>query len=95
VPGREAELIAYEDTVLALLSRYGARLVSRVRRVDDEGPFEVHVIEMPDEAALDVYLADPARVALAATREAAIERTNIVRVSLVDDATPNRESTSE
>jgi uncharacterized protein (DUF1330 family) len=94
VPGREPELIAYEDTVLALLPRYGARLVSRVRRLDDEGPFEVHVIEVPDEAALDAYLADPARVALAATRQAAIERTDIVRVSLVDAATPSGDPTS-
>lgn len=87
-PGREAELISYEDTVLALLPRYGARVVSRVRRTGEgDGPLEVHVIEMPDEAALEGYLADPARVALSATREAVIERTDVIRVSLVDGAT--------
>jgi uncharacterized protein (DUF1330 family) len=96
VPGREAELSAYEDTVLALLPRYGARVVSRVRRIgDQDGPLEVQVIELPDEAALEAYLADPARVTLAATHRAVIERTEVIRVSLVDAATPSGNSTRE
>jgi uncharacterized protein (DUF1330 family) len=96
VPGRETELSAYEDTVLALLPRYGARVVSRVRRIgDEEGPLEVQVIELPDEAALEAYLVDPTRVALATTHRAVIERTDVIRVSLVDAATPSGTSTKE
>ena len=83
-PGREADLISYEDTVLALLPAHGGRVVSRVRRIDDEdGPLEVQVIDLPDEAALEAYLADPGRVALAETHEAVIARTEVIRVATV------------
>jgi uncharacterized protein (DUF1330 family) len=85
VPGQEADLIAYEDQVLALIPAHGGRVVSRVRRIDGEpGPLEVHLIHLPDDAALESYLADPARLALADTREAVVERTELIRVSTVD-----------
>jgi hypothetical protein len=84
VPGREADLIAYEDAVLALMPRHGGRVVSRVRRVDGEpGPFEVQLIHLPDDAALESYLSDPVRVALAETHRAVVERTEVIRVSTV------------
>jgi uncharacterized protein (DUF1330 family) len=85
VPGREADLIAYEDAVLALMPAHGGRVVSRVRRIDGEsGPLEVHLIHLPNDAALEAYLADPVRVALADTRQAVVERTELIRVSTVD-----------
>ncbi|MFT4084471.1 MAG: hypothetical protein QM638_17980 [Nocardioides sp.] len=84
-PGQDEALSAYEDGVLALLGDHGARLVSRVRRVDGSaGPVEVQVIELPDEAALDSYLADPRRTANAAVRDAVIDRTEIMRVRSVE-----------
>ena len=81
VPGAEAELVAYEDHVLGLLPAHGARVRSRVRRAEPgEGPYEVHVLEFPDEHAFDAYMADPARVARADQRDRAISRTEVLRV---------------
>lgn len=84
VPGREADLIAYEDAVLALMPAHGGRVVSRVRRIDGEpGPLEVQLIDLPGDAALESYLADPARLALSDTRLAVVDRTEVIRVSTV------------
>jgi hypothetical protein len=80
-PGHEQLLVEYEDAVLALLPTYGCRVVERVRRTDDtDGPFEVQIIEYPDEEAVAAYMVDPARLALAETHARAIERTQVVRV---------------
>lgn len=88
VPGRERDLVDYEDRVLTLLPRHGGRLLQRVRRREgDGGPYEVHVIEFPSQSALDGYLADPDRVALGALRDAAIARTELVPVEVVTRAT--------
>lgn len=84
VPGGARRLAEYEDRVLALLPAHGARLLSRVRAEDPESePLEVHVIEFPTEAALEDYLADPAREALRELRDAAIATTEILRVRVV------------
>lgn len=79
VPGRHDEVEAYEDAVLALLSRYGGRVVTRVRRrdPDEEGPLEVQVIELPDTDALEGFLLDPDRAAMSATRDRCIARTEM------------------
>jgi len=82
--GQEQALIDYEDAVLALLPTYGCRVISRVRRTDDtDGPFEVQIIEYPDDAAIAAYMVDPVRVALADIHAAAIERTVVTRVAVV------------
>lgn len=79
-PGHEQELIAYEDTVLALIPAHGGRVLSRVRRTDSsDGPFETQVIEMPSDEAIAAYMIDPVRVALADTHARAIARTDVVR----------------
>ena len=71
----------YEDAVLALLPTYGCRVIERVRRTDDtDGPFEVQIIEYPDEEAIAAYMIDPARLALADSHARAVERTQVVRV---------------
>lgn len=81
-PGQEDSLSAYEDGVLRLLADHGARVVSRVRRIEDgEGPAEVQVIELPGEDALAAYMSDPRRTRHADVREAAIERTEMMRVT--------------
>jgi uncharacterized protein (DUF1330 family) len=79
--GRQELLSDYEDTVLALIPDYGGTVRSRVRRIDDnEGPYEVQVIDLPSEDAIEAYLQDPARLALAATHRQAIARTELIRV---------------
>ena len=83
-PGCEPALAEYEDRVLALLPAHGARVVERLRVAEPgDGPHEVHVLEFPSEDALDAYLQDPARVALADQRDAAIAATEIIRVDPV------------
>ena len=83
--GRAAELIAYEDEVLTLLEHHGGRVVSRVRRIaGEDGPLESQLIELPSQGALDDYMVDERRLALADRRDAAIERTEIQRVESID-----------
>jgi uncharacterized protein (DUF1330 family) len=81
-PGQEKRLIEYEDRVLEHLPDHGARLVTRVRAAEGE-PFEVQVLEFPSEQALVAFTEDPRRAVLAADRERAIARTEILRVDLV------------
>jgi len=90
-PDSEQLLIDYEDQVLARLDAYGARVLQRVRAADavdavleSGGPFETHVLEFPSEAALDEYMADPQRAALADLRERAIARTELRRVTVIE-----------
>jgi uncharacterized protein (DUF1330 family) len=84
VPGAEAGLVAYEDRVLALVAAHGGRVRSRVRQVEPgDGPYEVHVLEFPDQRAFDAYMADPDRLARAEERERAITRTEVLRVNAV------------
>lgn len=80
-PGEEEALSAYEDTVLAILADHGGRVSSRVRRKDaGDGPLEVQVIELPDQAALDTYMSDPRRLASAELRERVVARTDVMDV---------------
>jgi uncharacterized protein (DUF1330 family) len=84
VPGNERKLVDYEDQVLALIPQHGGRVLSRVRAQEpQDGPYEVHVIEFPSETALDAYMADPQRVALAGRRDEAIATTTVLRVAQV------------
>ena len=50
-----ADLVAYEDAVLALLPDHGAQVLQRVRTHGQptDQPYEVHLLEFPSEAALD------------------------------------------
>ena len=85
VDGQEERLSTYEDEVLALIPEYGGAVTSRVRRVDGDHrqPYEVQVIELPDQSALDGYLADPRRTALASMRDEVVSRTEIIPVTPV------------
>ena len=83
VEGASDELARYEDEVLALVPAHGGRVVQRVRALpgqDPALPTEVQLVEMPDDAALDAYMTDPARVALAGLRDGVVARTDVVRV---------------
>lgn len=82
VPGRADRLAAYEDTVLDLLPEHRGRLLERVRTEEpaDDDPTEVQLIEFADDDAFESYLGDERRQALAAERDAAIARTDVLRV---------------
>ncbi len=83
-PGQDADLSAYEDRVLSLLPEHGGRVVQRARRTAaGDGPLEIQTLEFASQAALDSYTSDPRRTALAADRDAAIARTQIIPVRLM------------
>jgi uncharacterized protein (DUF1330 family) len=85
VPGHEDALVEYEDQVLGRLADHGARLLTRVR-ASEGGPTEVQVLEFPSERALSGFREDAQREALSVLRERAIDRTEIIRVELVEHA---------
>jgi uncharacterized protein (DUF1330 family) len=92
VPGRQAELAAYEDEVLVRLAAHEGRLLSRLRVVsagEDEAegeaaPDEIQTLEFADEDALQGYLADPDRAPLSPRRDRAIARTQVLTVRAVN-----------
>ena len=85
--GAEPGLIEYEDAVLQLVPAHGGRVRERVRTDGADGaPFEIHVLEFPSEDGLDAYMQDPQRLAMADSRDRAIERTAVYRVDLVGGA---------
>jgi uncharacterized protein (DUF1330 family) len=83
-PGGETALVHYEDRVLELLADHGARVLQRARsRGEGDAPLEVQILEFPSQTALDGYLTDERRAALAGERDAAIARTEVLPVELV------------
>lgn len=52
----------YEARVLPQLKHYGARLIERLRSVDQQN--EMHFLEFPDAEALERFRADPIRASL-------------------------------
>jgi uncharacterized protein (DUF1330 family) len=85
--GRDADLSAYEDQVLDLLGEHDGRVLQRARTVPENGdrdePTEVQLLRFASEAALDGFMNDARRTALAEQRDAAIAMTEIMRVQLV------------
>ncbi|HEX7610915.1 MAG TPA: DUF1330 domain-containing protein [Solirubrobacteraceae bacterium] len=83
-PGAEAKLVDYEDRVLRLIEDHGGRVLQRARTDGRDGaPLEIQILEYPSRDAFDAYLADGRRAALAADRDAAIARTEVLDVELV------------
>jgi uncharacterized protein (DUF1330 family) len=75
-PGAEQAMTDYEDKVTALVPEHGGELLSRVVGDGADGsPHEVHVYRFPDQAAIDAYMADPRRLALAAERDRTVAST--------------------
>lgn len=82
-PGMDQALIAYEDAVLTLVDEHDGKVVHRARTDGADGrPLEIQLFEWASREALDSYMSDPRRIALAAHRERAIARTDIVPVQL-------------
>jgi hypothetical protein len=83
-PGAEEALTAYEDQVLALVPDHGGRVIQRARSSGAGGyPLEVHLLEFPSPQALDAYVADGRRQALAGDRDRAIAKTEVIEVDLI------------
>jgi hypothetical protein len=83
-PGADAALMSYEDRVLELMADHGARVLQRARTGGANGaPLEIQILEYPSQAALDGYLADARRTALAGERDKAIARTEVLPIELV------------
>lgn len=83
-PGTEDGLIAYEDQVLKLVAGHGGRVRQRARSGGADGqPLEIQFLEFPSAAALDAYLTDDRRTALATERNRVIARTEVIPVQLV------------
>jgi uncharacterized protein (DUF1330 family) len=77
--GAEEALFAYEDTVLGLMGDYGARVLQRMRTDGaNDAPLEIQILEFPSQDALDGYMQDKRRTALADERDAAIARTDVL-----------------
>ena len=85
--GRDADLSAYEDEVLGMLAEHGGQIIQRARvergKSSSDEPTEVQLLRFASEAALEGYMNDARRVALADQREKIIAMTEIMRVKLV------------
>ena len=85
--GRDAELSAYEDQVLSLLAEHDGHVIHRAKTVAGNGtsdePTEVQLLRFASDAALDGYMQDARREALAGQRDAAIAMTEVMRIQLV------------
>ena len=83
LPGAEDAMTAYEDKVTALVHAHGGELLSRVIGDGADGnPHEVHVYRFPNQAAIDAYMVDPRRVALAGERDRTVASTVLFPVEI-------------
>ena len=83
-PGTDDALIRYEDQVLALVPDHGGQILQRARSDGANGcPVEIQLVEFPSAQAFAAYMADERRTALAAQRDRAIARTELIPVRMV------------
>lgn len=76
-----ADFLAYEDTVLPLLTRHGGVLERRLRSAD--GLVEIHLVSFRDHAAFEEFRADPERTAQAHLLERSGASIELLQVSNV------------
>lgn len=82
-PGTDEAVVAYEDKVLRLVPDHGGKVLQRARSNGADGrPLEIQLLEFPSAEALDAYMVDPRRTSLASERDAAIAKTELIRVQL-------------
>jgi uncharacterized protein (DUF1330 family) len=82
-PGAEEGLIAYEDTVLRIASDHQGRVRQRVRSSGADGqPLEIQILEFPSADALDAFMTDKRRQALADERDRVISKTEVIEVEV-------------
>jgi uncharacterized protein (DUF1330 family) len=83
-PGAEEGLIAYEDAVLRIASDHQGRVRQRVRSSGADGqPLEIQILEFPSADALDAFMTDERRQALADERDRVISKTEVIEVGVV------------
>jgi uncharacterized protein (DUF1330 family) len=91
-PGASDALAAYEDQVLRLVPEHGGHVLQRVRSSAAAGqPLEIQILEFPSASALDEYMADGRRTALAGVRDQAIAKTEVINVEPVAQDEPGRQ----
>lgn len=74
----EQALVAYEDTVLALVIEHSGEVFHRARTDGADGrPLEIQLFEWASQEAVDGKMADLRRTALSAERDRVIARTGI------------------
>ena len=82
--GLEDDLSVYEDRVLPLIGDHGGEVLQRARGDGADGrPHEVQLYRFASQAAIDAYVADPRRAALADERERVVARTDVFHVELL------------
>jgi len=82
-PGAEDGLIRYEDRVLAMIPDHGGRVRQRARGSGSEGqPLEIQILEFPSAQALEAFMTDSRRQALADERDRVISKTEVIEVRL-------------
>lgn len=81
--GQSAGLSAYEERVLALVPEHGGTVLQRAISDGAHGrPNEVQLYRFESGAALDGYVSDPRRLALAEERDRVVARTEVFPVTL-------------
>lgn len=86
-PGQEDALIAYEDKVLALVAEHHGHILQRAR-TDGTGdqPLEIQMFSFESQEAMDGYMGDERRLALADERDRAVARTELMYVTPAEQA---------
>ena len=69
---------------MRLVPDHGGKVLQRARSDGAEGrPLEIQLLEFPSAEALEAYMVDPRRTALASKRDAAIAKTELIHVQLL------------
>ncbi len=77
-PGHETEFRTFEILAARVMQRYGGRIDHRIRidhSVERNQPYEVHIVNFPDEESFQRYRDDPEMKARAELRARAIRET--------------------
>jgi len=86
--GMESALTAYEDKVLGFVAEYGGQVTQRARNsgTDDHAlenqPLEIQTLRFPSAQAVQAFMADDRRQALAEERDRVIAMTETIEVQL-------------
>lgn len=82
-PGMAEAMSAHEDSVLRLVGNHGGRVVQRAVTDGSEGrPREIHLLTFESQQALDGYLQDDRRLALAGERDRTVARAETMNIEL-------------
>lgn len=81
-PGREAEFRQFETEAARVMKRYGGQIERVIRPTipaqSGVAPHEIHIVSFPSMERFDAYRGDADLAKLAALRQAAIARTEVI-----------------